>query len=250
MSGSQPPALQAVTFLTALGRGKGAADSRSLKWYPVVGLGLGGVLGGLWWGLTHVVPPFVGAFVVVSADLGLTGMLHFDGLIDSADGLLPHLPVERRLEVMAAPEIGAFGAVTGASALIGRVIAVANLPPSSGARGLLVFVGLWALSRSVMALAVVTMTYRRPGGLAGSLRPDRATGIRLAVAAGLVAAVVAEVAWRAVAGAVVAAAAFLAAGAVLLWSRRRLGGFTGDVLGAAGVLSETVGLLVAAARWG
>jgi cobalamin synthase len=56
-------------------------------------------------------------------------------------------------------------------------------------------------------------------------------------------------AWRPAAGAASLALATLAAGGVLLLAWRQLGGFTGDVLGASGLVGETVGLLVAAARW-
>jgi len=53
--------------------------------------------------------PLAAALVLV-ADLALTGMLHVDGLADAADGLLPHhRDTARRLEVMAAPNVGAFG---------------------------------------------------------------------------------------------------------------------------------------------
>ena len=41
----------------------------------------------------------------------------------------------------------------------------------------------------------------------------------------------------------------VAAGGVVLFGRRRIGGFTGDILGAAGVVGETVALIVAAAKW-
>jgi adenosylcobinamide-GDP ribazoletransferase len=55
--------------------------------------------------------------------------------------------------------------------------------------------------------------------------------------------------WRPAAGAAAGAAALVAAGAVVVLARRRLGGYTGDVLGACGVVAETAGLIVAAARW-
>jgi adenosylcobinamide-GDP ribazoletransferase len=56
-------------------------------------------------------------------------------------------------------------------------------------------------------------------------------------------------AWMVPAGPVAVGASLLAFAAVIAFSVRRIGGFTGDVLGAAGVVGETVGLLVAAARW-
>ena len=97
---------QAVAFLTPLG-GARAPSSDALRWFPVIGLGLGLALGGIWWGAGRLWPAPVAAALVVAADLGLTGLLHVDGLTDSADGLLPPLDRERRLEVMAAPDVGA-----------------------------------------------------------------------------------------------------------------------------------------------
>jgi adenosylcobinamide-GDP ribazoletransferase len=55
--------------------------------------------------------------------------------------------------------------------------------------------------------------------------------------------------WRVVPGLASGAVALLVAAAVAALARRRIGGYTGDVLGASGVLAETAGLLVAAARW-
>jgi len=56
-------------------------------------------------------------------------------------------------------------------------------------------------------------------------------------------------AWSVPAGPVAVASSLVAFGAIVVWARRRIGGFTGDVLGAAGIVGETIGLLVAAARW-
>jgi cobalamin synthase len=66
---------------------------------------------------------------------------------------------------------------------------------------------------------------------------------------GLVLAVALAVAGNYFRGAVAVATGILAASAVVAFAHRRLGGFTGDVLGAAGVVGETVALIVAAARW-
>jgi cobalamin synthase len=56
-------------------------------------------------------------------------------------------------------------------------------------------------------------------------------------------------AWSVPAGPVAVASSLMAFGAIVAWARWRIDGFTGDVLGAAGIVGETVGLLVAAARW-
>jgi cobalamin synthase len=75
----------------------------------------------------------------------------------------------------------------------------------------------------------------------------RDTILVFAVAAA--AAVAVAAAWKVPAGPVAAGAAVVGAGLVVAWARRQLGGFTGDVLGAAGVVCETVGLVVASAKW-
>ena len=56
---------------------------------------MGAALGGLLVGYRPAWRATVAAALVAAADLGVTGLLHFDGLVDSADGLLPHLDRER-----------------------------------------------------------------------------------------------------------------------------------------------------------
>ncbi|HEY2300870.1 MAG TPA: adenosylcobinamide-GDP ribazoletransferase [Acidimicrobiales bacterium] len=232
-----------MAFLTPLG-GAVTPGPEAMAWFPAVGAVLGLLLGVIWWGATRVWSPGPAAAVVVAADLILTGMLHFDGLVDSADGLLPPLDRARRLEVMSAPDVGAFGVAAAGAVLLLRWSALASLRPRP-----LLLVGLWCASRTAMAVVGATQPYARAesgGGLASAFlgRPPW-----IALALGGVAAVAAMAVWRLPAGVVALAAACAAAAAVTALARRRLGGFTGDVLGALGVVLETVGLLVAAAKW-
>jgi adenosylcobinamide-GDP ribazoletransferase len=238
----------ATSFLTPLG-GARRPDPGDLAWFPVVGLAQGAALGGLWWVMAEAWPAPVAAAVVVVADLALTGMLHLDGLVDSADGLLPHLERARRLAVMAEPQVGAFGTVVAAGVLLLRFAALSSIGPH-----VLLLAGLWCLSRTLMAAVVGHQPYARPGGLVAVYGTVASTGGRRAgtwwpVILAVVVAVAALVGWKAVAGPVVAAAGIIAGFGVVALARRRLGGYTGDVLGASGVLLETVGLVVAAARW-
>ena len=131
------------------------------------------MLGLLWWAAARAWPPLVAAALVVVADLALTGMLHFDGLVDSADGLLPHLERERRLEVMREPTVGAFGLGVGAAALVLRWAALAVLAPS-----ILLLVGVWAASRSAMVLAWASSP--TPAATAAGSPPAFAGGHRVA----------------------------------------------------------------------
>jgi adenosylcobinamide-GDP ribazoletransferase len=158
--------------------------------------------------------------------------------------LLSHLDPVRRLEVMAAPEAGAFGVAVAVIVLVARVASIAALHPAP-----LLLAGLWCASRTAMAVAARTQPYARApkgGGLATAFL---GRGPAAPLALGGAAALVVAAAWRPLAGPVSVMAGGAAAAAVVALARRRIGGFTGDVLGAAGILGETVGLLVAAARW-
>ncbi len=231
----------ALSFLTVVGRSRRPGPG-TLDWFPAVGALLGLALGGLWWLVDRAWPPGVGATIVVAADLALTGMLHLDGLVDSADGLLPPLDRRRRLEVMSAPDAGAFGTGTAVVFLLMRWAALAALRP-----GIILLGALWCLSRTVIALVARVRPYARgPGGLAEAFSgPMRwsVTVIGLAGAAAMAAA------WRPVPGLAAVVAALAAGGSVFLLAERRLGGYTGDVLGAGAFVAETAGLVVAAARW-
>lgn len=243
---------QAVGFLTPVG-GASAPSSAALPWFPLVGMALGLALGGVWWSGDRIWTAALAAAVVVAADLAATGLLHLDGLVDSADGLLPHLSPERRLEVMRQPDAGAFGVGVAASVLLLRWAALAAVAPSP-----LLLGALWCLSRTVMAATALRLRYARSGGgLVTAFRPSGngrgsgsgRTALALTLTAGAVLAGAAAIAWDAVRGPASLVAAAVGAGAVLLLAYRRVGGFTGDVVGAAGIVGETCGLLTAAATW-
>lgn len=234
----------ALAFLTPLG-GARPPDGRTFTWFPAVGALIGGTLGLTWWCAARVWSGPVAAGLVVAADLACTGMLHLDGLADTADGILPHLDRPARLRVMAEPTVGAFalGVVTVVLGL--RWAALASLTPDAT-----LLAALWCASRTLMAVGAGAVPYARADGLAtallaeGGARRWRWIGVGgVALSTGL------AFAGGHPAATVSVLAALLAGTGVLALAARRLGGFTGDVLGAAGIVAETVGLLVAAARW-
>lgn len=231
----------ALAFLTTLGGARGPGPE-SLPWFPFVGLGIGAIVGAVWWGAGEIWPPLIAAVVVVAADAAVTGLLHIDGLADAADGLFVHgATPERRLEIMRTPEVGVFGVAAVCFILLGRVAGFAATAPDP-----LLVAGLWTASRTIMAVTPAVLPYARREGLAsgflqGPPRRWPAVGVLVAAALCVVAA-----GWG---GAAALLALLLTAGVILLLARRRLGGFTGDVLGATAVTGETVALLVAAAQW-
>lgn len=242
--------LAALAFLTPLPVGAGRRPTgRTLLWFPLVGALLGGVLGVLWRLLDRVTlgQGLLVAILLVAADLALTGALHLDGLVDSADGLFA--PVEggerraRRLAIMAGPEIGTFGLATGVLALLLRVASIAQLPSPRP----LLLIGLWCASRTVMACVAAALPYARlEGGVASAFLEGMPEALIIGIPGVLLA--VAAAAGDGIRGPLAVMAGLVAALGVALFARRRIGGFTGDVLGACGFVCETVGLIVATAR--
>ena len=177
------------------------------------------------------------ATLAVAADVALTGALHVDGLADTADGVLPHLDRDRRLAVMAEPDVGAFGVTAVVLTLGLRVAVLASLRPDVA-----LLAALWCASRTLMAVTARSVPYARPqGGLAAAFLGRSPLTVAL-VGTVLAAAIAVFATDVGPAHAVAALAALVAAGAgVVALARHRLGGFTGDVLGAAGIVGETVG---------
>ncbi|MCC6436288.1 MAG: adenosylcobinamide-GDP ribazoletransferase [Acidimicrobiales bacterium] len=210
--------------------------------YGIVGGILGGIVGIAWWAFDGRFPALVAAALVVALDAGLTGMLHLDGLADCGDGLIAPMERARRLAVMRAPDVGAFGLVVVAITLALRVAGLASIEADPW-----LLIALWSASRAAMAALPAALVYARAeGGLASQYagRGAHLLGAGLgAVVAAVAAAMSGRAAWVGLAGAAIGAVA------VAALARRRLGGYTGDVLGAVVVVAETAGLVAASARW-
>lgn len=223
---------------------------RIARFAPWVGAVLGGLQGLLWWGLEGRVPTLAQVALVLAASLLLTGGLHMDGAMDTADGLAAG---ERLLEAMDDSRVGASGAQALALLLLLRTAALATL--ATAAPLALPWAALWGRVAPLVAMA--RFPYLRPGGTAAFHREHWAGLAReLRPTALLVLLVV--VIEMAVAGWVVAGsgaskavlaglAGLLPALVVPLWLGRRLGGHSGDSYGACVEWSEALALLLSAA---
>ncbi len=229
--------LSALSFLTILGKPR-LPDQRTLAWFPVVGALIGLILATVSWAAgLGISSRFLAAGLVVLADLIITGMLHFDGLADSTDGLLPHLERKRRLEVMRSPDVGAF-----ALAIVPVVLCLRWFAIVSNSSEWLMFIGIWMLSRTLMATAPAWLPYAHDQGivtpfLAGARKWFVVWFIPSAILLGTV---------DVQRGPVAIGLAVLAGTAVLGLAYKKINGFTGDVLGASAVIAETVALIVMA----
>ncbi len=237
--------IAALGFLTVVGRAQ-RPNEETVQWFAPAGALVGLAVGASWWVAGEIWSPAIAAAVVLAVDLALTGMLHLDGLADSADGLLPHLPRERRLEVMAEPTVGAFALGVVPVVLLLRWAALASIAPN-----VLLLGGLWCASRTLMAVGIGALPYARGEGGLASAFAGAAHPLAVALRGGNLAILLVVLAGIGSLGMVASVAGFAAAVvaglAVLSLGRRRLGGYTGDVLGAAGMVAETVGLLTVAA---
>jgi adenosylcobinamide-GDP ribazoletransferase len=211
----------------------------SVPLFPLVGalIGLAGAIGyalAVWLGL----PPWPAAAIALATTIWLTGALHEDGLADVADGLGGRTP-EDQLRIMRDSRLGSYGAIALVLVLLARAGALAALAAPWPAGAALVAAG--AFSRAALPAVMAALPTARTDGLAaGAGRPHP---LRVAAAV-LVGALIALVLLGEAAPAALLAGAGCAL-AVALLARRRIGGYTGDVLGAVQQLAE-IGVLLGA----
>jgi len=235
-------AVAAVAFLTRVPVGRvvevDAADvARGAALFPLVGAGIGAVVGVLANALAAPLTAPLGAVLAVAAGAALTGALHLDGLADAADGLGARTR-EQALEIMRDHRIGVYGALALLFDVAVKIAAVAVLASRGDA---LRFCACAAcVARATPVVLGVVLPYARTTGKAGFVAAAGPLGTGIAVATTAAVAILLH-AWPLALVPVVAVAVL---GPVCL---RRLGGVTGDVLGASAELTEAAALVLAVA---
>jgi adenosylcobinamide-GDP ribazoletransferase len=122
----------ATAYVTSLPLAKIPEDPQALaglsKYLPVVGVLIGAILAALAWLLVNAscTPILVGTILTLTW-LKLTGGIHYDGLMDTADGIFSHQPVDRMLEIMRDPRTGNFGAMAGFATMLLKTACLASL---------------------------------------------------------------------------------------------------------------------------
>ncbi|SHF67142.1 adenosylcobinamide-GDP ribazoletransferase [Geodermatophilus nigrescens] len=247
--------LESAALLTVLRvPAAGTTSTRGvLPWAPLVGLVLGGAAAGAGVLGAHLVSPLAGAVAALALLAWLTRALHLDGLADTADGLGPLRGRERALQVMHQGDVGPFGVVTLVLVLLLQAAAGAALLGVDGG-----WVALWAavvVARLAMARTGLPGVATAEGSALGRAVAGTVSVPWFAGWVGLVLAGAAGAGWAAGGPGTAAAlagatgAGLLAAEAVRARATARIGGVTGDVMGAMGEAAATVVLLVAAAGW-
>lgn len=231
--------LAALRFLTILPIpgtwGTAEADlARSVPLFPVVGLLLGATAAAVAWIVGPIAPPMVSAVLLVFVLMAFSGCLHMDGLSDTADGFLSSRKRERILEIMRDSHIGAMGVVAIVVVLLAKFATLASLPPKM----------LWPATllmplagRTAIVLHMALLPYVRPTGL-GAVFYQKRSGWSAVWSAGILAAV----AWGVLGtgGIVVWAVCIAVTLTLAAYVHRKIGGTTGDTLGAACEILELI----------
>ncbi len=227
--------------------------NQSARHFPAVGACVGAVAALVLWAASAVFPPAVAVGLSMAATLLLTGGFHEDGLADTCDALGGAVNRERALEIMKDSRIGSYGAL-GLLIVLGlKAVALAALP-------LALAIPASVLSHSASRAAAVLLIRWLP--YAGSVEHAKAKPLARRVSRAGASVAVAWVVvfgllllWRVPAQWPLIATGLALAGLATLasarWLQRRLGGYTGDALGATQQVSELLVLLgwLGAARW-
>lgn len=247
----------ALGFLTRLPvpdlRWEEANLTGTVVFFPLVGTLLGILLAGAAWifgpAFLHL-PPAVAGAAVVTIWVLLTGGLHLDGLMDTADGLGSRRPREEALEIMKDSRVGAMGVIAAVLILLWKFALLSALLSSGHSLfGPLVLAASW--SRWSMAGALLLFPYARHEGMGGHFRAADPVKNRRVLVGATVAVLASTLAvWMAPTPTplFLPLAIPVLAALLLFWLGRawthRLGGLTGDTYGALNEVSETLLLLV------
>jgi adenosylcobinamide-GDP ribazoletransferase len=219
--------------------------ARAIRYFPLVGAGIGVVSALVWLIAVDVWSPTIAALLAVAASLALTGALHEDGLADTADSFGGGWSIEKRLAIMKDSRIGSYGALALGIGTALRVAALATLPPWIGAAALI------AAHAAARATPGFVMNRLRYAGETAAMKvsyadaavpPPEIRAVLLSAALAMLPLLILSLR-PALLGLVVGA---LLASALARWSQRLLGGYTGDVLGAIEQLFE-IGFLLGVA---
>ncbi len=206
---------------------------RSMAYFPIVGLILGGILVLVNWGFSILLAPLVADALTIVALVILTGALHIDGFVDTIDGLAGGKTKEKILRIMRDSRVGAFGIIGIVSLIMLKLVLLHEMPLEIKREAILLFpvMGRWA-----MVTASSLSLYARKG---------RGTGKALVNYCGRKELIIASLITLIIVGGFlkilglelflfILAATFL----LMRFIYRRINGMTGDTLGAVNEIME------------
>ncbi len=237
----------AVLFITILPAGKSTAYSPvgMIKFFPVVGLMLGGLLAAVDMAASHVWSAGVAAVLDVFFLVAVTGAFHLDGLGDTADGIFSHRSKQRALEIMKDSRTGMMGLVAVFCVLALKTAGIYSLKTTlSGSQATAFFFIVPAYSRAAMIFGIKGLNYGRKEAGTGLALFERPLGTA-DFSFFLIPVVIS--CFLGYNGLVLNGMFMLTLAGVLVFYKRKLGCITGDMLGALTEIMETVLFLSAGA---
>jgi adenosylcobinamide-GDP ribazoletransferase len=244
--------LTSLSFFSRLPvRGAGASFNlrRSAGAWPIAGLVIAIVPSALYWLFLAIgIYAFLGPLLVIAVMIAITGALHEDGLADTADGFGGGRSRERKLAIMRDSRLGTYGALALLFSVLIRAAALGSIVYPGYPAGSLALLLVAVLSRSMALWHWNSTMPARPDGFAWAAgRPDWVS-LLVGLISGGIAAIVLLVAFG-VAGLIGILLALVALGFFTSLCRRQIGGHTGDTIGAAQQITETLLLVGLSLSW-
>ena len=232
--------ISALQFLTILplGKSRDFDAPKTIPWFPVVGLAIGLILMLGDYIFSILWPDIIVALLDVLLIVILSGGLHLDGLGDTADGFFSHRSPEQVLSIMRDSRIGVMGL---AAIVFVLSIKWASILHLVGHRALYLFI-IPAYSRGAMMFGIKFLRYGRPqGGIGTDFFSDKPPMYALSI----IFLPVLLSFWLGVKAIWLNSLFILMTALILFYYKRRMGGITGDMLGAMAEVEEAGLFLVA-----
>lgn len=234
--------LLAIQFLTKIpvtirGSVEEKDMARAMAYFPLVGLLLGALAAGIHTLLSYVFTAATVDLITIAFLVIITGNLHGDALMDSADGLFSGRPREGILAIMKDSRVGSHGVIAGTLAILAKFVLLGQLPQTSKGWALVLVL---ALGRWAQVYAATLYPYARTGGGTGSFTEHvRARELVWASLTVLVP-IVLLLGWQ---GSILAGGVLIGTAGLARYIAGKIGGMTGDAFGALNEWAEVLALL-------
>jgi adenosylcobinamide-GDP ribazoletransferase len=232
------PFFAALQFLTIIPLPRGLSGdhkalSRSVTFFPIIGLMIGVTAAALDAALNAVLPQFPATVLVVIYLTAISGGLHMDGLADTADGFFSARPRAKILDIMRDSHIGAMGVMAVVSVLLLKVSLLVSIPSSLRMQTIIL---MPVAGRCALTMLLTILPYvRQEGGLATLFQETRSWRQLPWIVFFLILTGWITTQWTGVFSAIFSLFIMLSFAA---YSHYKIGGFTGDTLGAACEITE------------
>lgn len=234
--------LLAVQFLTKIPvTVRGSVDeiklARSMAFFSLVGLLLGACAAAVYALMSLVFAPPLSSLAALAFLVVITGNLHGDGLMDTADGLFSGRPQERMLEIMRDSRVGSHGVTAGVLVLLAKFVLLGQMP--SGTQGMALILAT-ALGRWSQVYGATFYSYARSTGGTGNFTTH--VGLRELFYNSLTV-VLLSFFLLSFQGFILLIAVLAGAALLERYIAKKIGGITGDILGATNECIEVLALV-------